>query len=124
MKYPISCNTNDKKVIYLKRVASLLRLTYKAFNRWWTDGITQTQYDNMEAALANLATNMDVAVSEAQLTKIVNWIKNNYSFTPKLTQEQWESYLQKHEDIFIEATTELNIIFKIYSNDSTYEVEL
>lgn len=125
MKYPVNCDTDAKKIVFLIRAQGILRVLYKAFTVWRYKGITQAQYDNMDAVLSNLASNIGVTITQGtQLTKITTWIKNNYAFTDQLTDSQYKEFLTKHEDLWQLASSAERKLLDKYINDETFEVNL
>lgn len=125
MNYPVACDTDAKKIVFLIRAQGILRVLYKAFTHWRYDGITQNQYDNMNTILGSLASNIGVIVTQqTQFDKVTAWIKNNYTFTARLTDTQYKEFLTKHEDLWQKASGAERKLLDKYINDEAFEINL
>lgn len=89
--YPVDCDTPAKKTEWLYRAQELLRHFHNLFGYWSQHEISQQQYDNPPLP--------DVDEQGRQLLRTVfNYIKAKYPYTPQLSQEDWNRFLEEDYD--------------------------
>ena len=86
--FPGNCNNDGDRLEYLYRAEELLRLQHNVMGKWYTNGISQNEYDN--------GINYDnrgilVVVQLTPNTKL------DYSYKSQLTEEEFRTYQAKVE---------------------------
>ncbi len=78
LTWPANCTTPCQRTEYCYRAQELLRLLHNKMGMWYRDGgVTESQYNNL----------------------LPQKIKNRYAYTPQLSQEDWDDFLDMFEGI-------------------------
>ena len=126
MNYPSQCDTPSKKTAWLYRYQEILRLVHNGLSHWLHKGITQDQYNNMDAVLSNLAAQQNIAITAAQSTKIAAYIKNKIPVHKEfLAESDFKAFVKNDfEPRTLAIGNEICTQRETFKQDITQEVEL
>lgn len=95
--YPSAANNPVKRLAYMLRVKEKWRKLHNLMGLWFTDGITQIQYNTLPPR-----------------------IKNRIPYTPQLTANQWQDAKKRLMNVRAAYTPEFQSRIKEIENDTTF----